>query len=412
MPAAKVPHPLFGLVGAQALGMFNDNLLKMMVVLLLVRSSHDEASQQTATFWGFLAYTAPYVLLSMPAGVIADGYSKRRVLLTIKVLEALIVLQAGLALMEGSPPAVLGVLTAMGILSALSSPTKYGLLPELLPEERLAYGNGVFVLASWIATILGTGLAGVVLDHLGQGRMWQLGVGLCALSVGGLLLARRIPPPLTSARPPGRSLRATARVGWRSILGSRSLRMAVVGSTCFWTLGALLQQDVIVYSKSELHLPDTGKSLLQAALAVGIGVGSLLVGQLTRGRLGVRWVHRGAAAMGALLLIVGWGPAHTVLATVLLFLVGLSSGLIVVPLNALAQGRSSPDQRGAVIAVLNVFVFSGVILGSLAGAALGRWGLSSGTIFVVGGAAALGGALWARRARSRLDLPLPARLEA
>lgn len=381
--------------------MFNDNLLKMLVVLLLVGPHGGEAEQQRATFHGFLAYTLPYVLLSIPAGVLADAYSKRRVLLAFKAAEACAVLLAGLALVQGGPAAVLGVLAVMGTLGALSSPTKYGLLPELVPETTLARSNGLFLMATWVATILGTGLAGGALDVLGQGRLWQLGAGLGALAVGGLLLARRIPAlPARGAR---RGLVDTARTGWREIRRVRSLRMAVAGSTFFWTLGALLQQDVVVYSKAELGLPDTGKSLLQAALAVGVGAGALLCGALTRGRLGVRWVHRGAAVMGVVLILLGLLRPSTSVTVVLLLLVGTASGLLIVPLNALAQGRSLADSRGAVIAVLNVFVFSGVILGSLGGALLADGGFRSTTIFVLGGGAALLGALWARWARARLD---------
>lgn len=381
--------------------MFNDNLLKMLVVLLLVGPHGAEADQQAATFHAFLAYTLPYVLLSLPAGVLADAFSKRQVLLTFKGVEAGAVLLAGLALMQGSSGALLAVLAVMGTLGALSSPTKYGLLAELVPEATLARSNGLFLTATWLATIVGTGLAGVALDALGRSRLWQLGVALGALSVGGLLLARRI--PVLPARGVRRGIVETARTGWREICRVRSLRMAVIGSTTFWTLGALLQQDVVVYSKSELGLPDSGKSLLQAALAVGVGAGALICGYVTRGRLGVRWVHRGAALMGCVLIVLGLLHPPTAATVALLLVVGTSSGLLIVPLNSLAQGRSSLATRGSVIAMLNVFVFSGVILGSLTGAVLAERGFRSTTIFVVGGVAALAGAAWSRWARSRLD---------
>ncbi len=381
--------------------MFNDNLLKMVVILLLVGPRSTEAAQQAVTFQCFLAYTLPYVLLSLPAGALADAFSKRRVLVTLKLVEVAVMLLAGLALADGGRPALLVVLCLVGTLSALSSPSKYGLLPELLAESKLAGGNGVFLLASWSATILGTGLAGALLDLVGPQRRGQVGLVLAALSVAGTLFALRIPRGVAAGV--RASVPATARAGWRAIVASRSLRMAVLGSTFFWTLGALLQQDVVVFSKSALDLSDTGTSLLQAALALGIGLGSVAVGRLTPGRLGVRWVHRGAASMGTLLLLLGLLPASIPLAGIALLLVGVSSGLILVPLNSLAQGRSAPEHRGAVIAVLNLFVFLGVLLGSLCGALLGRMGQPSTAIFVVAGGAALLGAVWARATRAHLE---------
>jgi predicted MFS family arabinose efflux permease len=85
----------------------------------------------------------------------------------------------------------------------------------------------------------------------------------------------------------------------------------------------------------------------------------------------------------------------------------MCSGLIVVPLNSLTQGRSRPAARGAVIAVLNSFVFAGILLGSVAGAVFGALGCRAPTIFLVAGGVALAGSVWARTARSKLEEPLP-----
>jgi acyl-[acyl-carrier-protein]-phospholipid O-acyltransferase/long-chain-fatty-acid--[acyl-carrier-protein] ligase len=390
--------------------MLNDNLLKMSVILLLVGPRGTEAERQTATFHGFLAYTLPYVLLSLPAGRIADAWSKQRVLVVLKAAEVGAMLLAGLALADGRPAFLLGTLALVGTLGALASPTKYGLLPELLPDDQLARGNGFFLLGSWLALILGTGSAGALLDAIPEGARIGLGALLALIAWIGLEAARRIPARPAAGRDQG--VWATARAGWQQIRTTRALRMAVLASTFFWTLGALLQQDVVVYAKSSLELSDTATSLMQAALALGVGLGSVAVGQLAAGRLGVRWVHRGAAAMGLLLFALGLVSVSAPVAGLLLLLVGAASGLILVPLNSLAQSRSTPALRGAVIAVLNVCVFSGVLLGSLAGALLGQGGHDARQIFLVAGFAALAGAIWARTTRGVLlrtgALPPPA----
>jgi acyl-[acyl-carrier-protein]-phospholipid O-acyltransferase/long-chain-fatty-acid--[acyl-carrier-protein] ligase len=397
----------------QTVGMFTDTLLKMVVVLMLVGPQKTEGAQQAASFRGFLAFTLPFVALSLWGGVLSERWGKRRTLIVLKSAEVGVMVLAGFALWLAREWAVLGVLSLLGTLTALASPSKYGLIPELLPEQRLARGNGLFILMTWVATIVGQGLAGWLLDTLGPDRRWHLGIATGALAVLGLLFTLRIPHVPVHGHEAG--VLATARAGWHEIKNSRSLRLAVGGSLFFWTLGALLQQDVIVYAKAELVLSDTDTGFLNAALAMGIGAGGLLCGYLTRGSLGTRWIHRGAAAMGITLVALGLLPRvfdtpsepARFASLGLVFLLGVSAGLMIVPLNSLMQGRAPPARRGTVIAVLNVFVFTGILVGSLAGAGLGQTGFRSTTIFLVGAALAFVASAAARVARSHLDEPLP-----
>jgi acyl-[acyl-carrier-protein]-phospholipid O-acyltransferase/long-chain-fatty-acid--[acyl-carrier-protein] ligase len=66
-----------------------------------------------------------------------------------------------------------------------------------------------------------------------------------------------------------------------------------------------------------------------------------------------------------------------------------------VPLNAILQWKSPPDRRGAVISFSNTCVFTGILLGSLAGGSLANAGLSTGSIFLATAGLTIGGTLWA-----------------
>jgi acyl-[acyl-carrier-protein]-phospholipid O-acyltransferase/long-chain-fatty-acid--[acyl-carrier-protein] ligase len=76
-------------------------------------------------------------------------------------------------------------------------------------------------------------------------------------------------------------------------------------------------------------------------------------------------------------------------------LLGISCSFIFVPLNAILQWRSPPDRRGAVISFSNTCVFTGILLGSLAGGSLANAGLSTSNIFLVTAGVTIGGTLWA-----------------
>ncbi len=75
--------------------------------------------------------------------------------------------------------------------SAIFGPTKYGMLPELLPEKKLSWGNGIFGLGTFSAIITGTIFAGTLSDTFGKKQIYS-GVILIALALVGLSLCLRV----------------------------------------------------------------------------------------------------------------------------------------------------------------------------------------------------------------------------
>src|SRR5208282_1524807 len=108
--------------------------------------------------------------------------------------------------------------------------------------------------------------------------------------------------------------------------------------------------------------------------AVGIGIGA---GSLAAGRLSASKVEYGLLPLGALGLtlsalafaVIGPGLFGTI---VVMTFLGIFSGLLFVPLNALLQWRAPADRRGAVIAMANVLVYAGMVLGTLLALMLAR----------------------------------------
>ena len=97
------------------------------------------------------------MLLSLPAGVVADRMGKRRVILAVKWLEVALLL-AGSSLLYLRTSGVLtpmAVLVLLGVQAVFLSPARYGILPELLPHERLSAGNGLIELVKPLALVSG-----------------------------------------------------------------------------------------------------------------------------------------------------------------------------------------------------------------------------------------------------------------
>jgi len=175
-PAAdKSKGPLRGLLVAQFFGAFNDNAWKLIVTLLAIRlvrarAVGDEALQsasQSEVALAFVVFTLPLVLVSLPAGLLADRVSKRSLIVAMKWLEILL-MAAGMAALvlrpdDLGPPLV--ILALMGVQAAIFSPAKYGILPEILPHERLSAGNALLESSTFLAIISGSAASKPCVDE-------------------------------------------------------------------------------------------------------------------------------------------------------------------------------------------------------------------------------------------------------
>ena len=402
---AKTPsHPLRGLLIAQFFGAFNDNAWKLMVALLAIRQATAgmtpgpelEASAQTQTALTFIVFTLPLMLLSLVGGTLADRLSKRTVIISIKVVEVLLMSAGTVALWLNPAGGILPliVLCGMGAHSALFAPSKYGILPELIPHERLAAGNGLLEVWTFAAILAGTAAGGFLLQSAGD-QVWMAPLALAALSVVGLIAAFAV-PHVAPARATGGVI-STIRVAWSAIQSERLLRLAIPGEIFFWTIASLFAQNILVYAKAVLQLSDSMSGLPLTLLSVGIGVGAILVGRLSQNRIEYGLVPLGAVGASIALSLLGAFAPPLFGTFLVLGLLGICCSFIFVPLNAILQWRSPPDRRGAVISFSNTCVFTGILLGSLAGGSLANIGFSTSSIFLVTAGVTIVGTMWALR---------------
>ena len=394
-------YPLRGLLIAQFFGAFNDNAWKLMVALLAIKQLASqigagpefEAASQAQTTLTFVVFTLPLMLVSIFAGVFSDRFSKRSVIVVMKVVEVALMALGTWALYDNPSGGILPliVLGGMAVQSALFSPAKYGILPELLPHERLAVGNGQLELWTFLAIIGGTGTGGVLLQMSGSSP-WLGGAVLLVFSVMGFAASLMV-PPVPRARDEG-GLRATLQGAWQAVRADRVLRLGISGNVGYWTIASLVGQDILVYAKAVLGLSDSLSGLPLATFGIGIGLGSVLAGKLSHAKVEVGQIPLGAVGLMLGLLLLGTlspGLTGTLLGMGWL---GFASGFILVPINALIQWRAPQDRRGAVIAFGNIFVFSGVVVGSLGAWMLSSVGLNAAGILNAAGVAAIALTAW------------------
>jgi acyl-[acyl-carrier-protein]-phospholipid O-acyltransferase/long-chain-fatty-acid--[acyl-carrier-protein] ligase len=387
----------WALIVTQFQGAFSDNVVKNLVILIALFGVSLTATEknQFGESIGAL-FSLPFILFSMAGGFLADRFSKRSVMLGVKIFELFIMSLVFAALWTLNKNLLLASVFLMGTHSAFFGPSKYGSLPELLPEKKLSWGNGILELGTFMAIILGTVAAAVLAQKL-RGEQWVSGLVLIALAVFGFFSCLGV-TKIPAANPQKKfSLNFPAEV-WRQLRamrGDRPLWLAVIGNTYFNFLGALLLLNLFFYGADVLHVDETKIGLLNVALALGIGIGSVAAGYLSGGKIEYGLVPLGAFGLSIFSALLALPHLSVLKAVVLLALLGFFGGFFIVPIAALLQHKPARENKGEVQATANLLSFVGVFLASGAHWLLAQQlQFSPRTIFLVGGVLTFAGAIY------------------
>lgn len=372
LPLSLRGDPSFwGMTATQFLGAFNDNLFKQVVLLLTI----DEAARrgQPDRQWLALAlFALPFVLFSGFAGFLADRFSKRQIIVLCKVAEVMIVILATLALRQESLMAALAVLFLLGAQSAFFGPAKYGVLPEIIRERNLPAANGIFLMTTFAAIILGQAAAGYMKQAWMPGRILLVGLIYLLIAGAGLatsLLVRRTPAANRRLAFSSKSLLIRKEM-LQLLRCDKALLIALSMSSAFWMVAGIIQPAVNAYGKKQLAFDDARTSLILTFLTAGIAAGCILGGLLSGRRVNFRLVTLGCWGMVVgLVLFALWGamPGMAVEtsaggARLLLSLMGLAAGVFAVPLQVFLQSRPPAEMKGQMIGAMNLANWIAIVL--------------------------------------------------
>lgn len=399
LPPLNRDTSFWGMAATQFLGAFNDNLFKQLILLLATPTAIElaagTASDRQSTAMNVFAI--PFLLFSGFAGYVSDRVSKRLVVVMAKMAEVVIMLLGFLGFwwygMIGFNGMMI-VLFLMGTHSAFFGPAKYGILPEMIHASDLPKANGIFLMLTFLAIILGTAAAGYLLTYSG-GRVW-LGSLICiAIALLGTWTALFV-RPVPAAKP-------TLRHDWSSwlvppeilrLLGrDRQLLAAIIVVAMFWMVAGIVAQTVNALGRTQLGVDEKSTSLMTTSISLGIAIGCALGGHFSRDRINPRVVAIGLwgliATLGVLSLrggthqhMLGYYGSYPVL-----ILMGLFTGMFVVPVQVTVQSRPPREDKGRVIATMNQCTWLGIILGAMLYSAcimvLDATGWPRNTIFAV-----------------------------
>ncbi len=381
-----------GLLITQFLGAINDNMFRWLVVP--IGKTLAEGHEALALSAGLACFVLPYLLLAAPAGYLADRFSKRQVIVGCKVAEVVVMALGIAAICSGGEVRLYLMFAAvalMGSQSALFGPSKFGSIPEIVREDRISAANGLIGMTTVLAIVIGSIAGGLLytvttltdaggnpIDPFGAGQhtSWIAGAALIGVAVAGLLGSLLI-GPLRPANPtrtfpynaPRQTVRDLAALG-----SSRPLLRAALGCAVFWGLGAMAQMSVDVLVSDELITsggePRVHVGILLGFLAMGVGVGSVLAGVWSAGKVELGIVSLGAfgIALSSIMLFPvqatngTWQSVPYFWTCLWLLMLGTSAGLYDIPIQAFLQHRSPAKTRGSILAASNFLTFSAMLL--------------------------------------------------
>ncbi|MBX3177637.1 MAG: MFS transporter [Candidatus Hydrogenedentes bacterium] len=426
------PRGFWALVVTQFQGAFNDNVYQWVIVfsLLAIMSGGAAGGELMFSILGWdltlsrydyvsgvsrFLFSLPFIIFPSLFGALADRYSKGRVSTWTKFIEVGIMIAGGIAFMMGNPFIIWGILFLMATQSAMFGPAKYGIMPEIVPEQRLSWANGIIQMGTIVAVILGVWAAGELFSAF-KDDLYIVSMFLVALSILGLVTSffiTRPEPANPAARLPLNPLMPWAGMGryFRAIWSDRILLNVVIGYVYFWFAGSLVQQNLIKFGGDTLQLAENAQSALLAAVGLGIGFGALAAGFLSRGKIEMGLVPIGALGMAifAVLLAIpqvldsealaasaaAGARAHAQLGPYFYYIaissfgLGFFAGIFDVPLAAAIQHRAPRGAVGGVIATTNMLTFVGMAFSGILFMLLGLAGLSTYQVFLVTGVLSL-----------------------
>jgi len=346
----------------QFLGAMNDNIYKLLIVFCFIALEGKEASNRILSSVGAL-YVLPFLILSSTAGTMADRFSKRNIIVVVKFVECCVMILGTISFYLGSKLLAYGALFLLACHSAIFAPCKYGIVPEIVPPERISRANGILTSCTYTAIIIGTFLASFLTDISDHNFIFASYAAMF-FAVIGICFSLQIPktPPSGSEKEISPRFITELFHNLRIIFKQPSLLSAVLGSAFFLFVGSYAQLNMIPFAMQALGLTDVQGGYLFLLTALGIGAGSLLAGRLSGKTVELGLVPIGGFGIALCCILLSVFRYHIAFEIALVGLIGVFGGIYLVPLDSYIQLASPKTIRGQVIATTNFLGFFGVLL--------------------------------------------------
>ncbi|HBZ34436.1 MAG TPA: hypothetical protein DEO38_04975 [Bacteroidales bacterium] len=351
-------HPLYL---TNLWGTINDNFLKTLSCFVAIKWV-DEQYQSLVVSIAAAMLVLPYVFCSPLAGRLTQHYSKRRIVQVAKLVELPIVLIAILGFVYKSIAVVILALFLMGLQSSLYSPAKYGLVREIGGVDDVSRGMGGMESISFFAMLMGTVIAGVVVDTTSPLTQYIL---LLVFAILGLLhsLTIRANEERTHSRDRVNPI-AFLRQSHEKAKKYPGLNPIIYTLSVFWWLAATVQISVLIYCQQALGMDSMTTGFTLCAAAIGISLGCVMAGYVGKKHFLLGWVPYLGWGISFLLFMIFAVKMSPWFFGVMMFVMSFVCGFFKIPLDAEIQRLVRGSELNTILAYFNQVSFIFILLAS------------------------------------------------
>jgi MFS family permease len=320
---------------------------------------------------------APFILISLPAGVWVDRLRRKPILVTADV---------GRALLLASVPVAywLDVLTiwqlyvvgfAFGVLTVFFDVSYQSYLPSLVSREQLIEGNSKLEVSRSGAQLAGPGLAGVLVEAVkAPGAIVVDAVSFVLSAFFLFRIKAEEQAPTRAERQAGPGMKAEVAEGLRWVFGNRYLRWIAASTATFNFFGNMIFAVYLVFAVRELGLRPGVIGLVFAVANVGYLAGALLANRLSR-RFGVGPTIVIGASGSTSLLLLAVAPRSNPIPFLIASQAISSMGVPIYNITQLSYRQAITPRRiqGRMNSVMRFIVWGVMPLGALLGGAIASW---------------------------------------
>lgn len=334
----------------------------------------------------------PWLVFGLHAGVLADRYDRRRIIVLANVIRAavLTVLSVMIATETVSVTAVLVALTALGTAEVFVDTTGSTMLPMLVAKDDLGVANSRLMFGRLTINRLGGPAIGAFLFAAGMAVPFVL-QAVCVLFAASVVarIATDQPPPVEAG-----SVRQEISAGLKWVWRNPAIRTLTITVFAFNITFGAVWAILVLYVKERLGLGDIGFGLLTTCGAAGGILVAITYPKIER-RLGMANIMRIGLTIEVLMHLTYAINTSAVVAFLVFFVFGMHEAAWGTTSTTIRQRVVPAEFQGRVSSVNGVGVFSTLVLGALLGGAIAaRWGVTGPYWFGFVGSLVTLAAIW------------------
>ena len=340
---------------------------------------------------------APVLFLSPYAGVLADRFDKRKLLIVTSTGLGVLAFVQGALVLAGTVTLNQTYLIAFlgGCVAAIENPARQTFVSELVPADSVPNAIGLNVSAFNGARLIGPGVAGFMLAAWGPGEVFMVTGVTFVISIAALAAMN---PAKLFPQPAAPRVKGQMREAIKYVRGRADIQIIMVVISVISLVALNFQLNSALMSRVVFGLGPGEFGILGSVMAIGSLAGSLWAAR-SKTPPRTRMVLVSAFAFGAALGVSAMAPTFTfyVISTIP---IGIAAMILITAANASLQTSVEPEMRGRVMALYMMMFLGPTPLGSPLvgwigeefGARAAIWVGAIGTMGI-----ALAGAIWAHR---------------